>query len=307
MPANSLFHAALDGGDYLREIAQLAKAVVAVLAKAGAPEDKLVFGGAGPKVTARLPTDARSEFLANRAMGDWAEGLLADGLAAAFRQAAVCHYGNSDRIAAGDPGFKEFYTGRLEDVRVHGKRPDLLMLAKADGLATDLSDQDTLSLMPLAKGAAVSIEVRSSKYEALHYIAYKAAQRRDGVAKEGEVPNFTVKIEDLCVVYRWIETHLVQQMYAQVFFDSVYAINFLEIFGVIASGKGFTLEKPNKSQGKFTIYVPITKGHRIDRETTMPQFLAQDRRTKAGRHDAYVVPVGGRTVIDPAAFQKAVV
>ena len=47
--------------------------VVATLTARGIEERHLAFGGEGSKPTQkpRVPTDARSEFLANRAMGDW--------------------------------------------------------------------------------------------------------------------------------------------------------------------------------------------------------------------------------------------
>jgi hypothetical protein len=49
--------------------------VVTNLRNKGIHERHLSFGGEGsaPERKPTVPTDARSEFLANRAMGDWAE------------------------------------------------------------------------------------------------------------------------------------------------------------------------------------------------------------------------------------------
>jgi hypothetical protein len=295
----------MDRAEYFKAIESLKAAVITSLKLKDAPENLLQFGGPGAKSakTPRVPTDARSEFLANRAMGDWAEDLLATGLRAALPDCKVCHYGDSDRIPAGAPGFKEFYIERLEDVRIHGKRPDLLVFPKAIEAERDLASIRTDKLTDLVKNSLMSIEVRSSKFEALHYMRVKAERRKSSVISDKDVPSFTVKIEDLRIVYRWIEQHGIQQMYCQVFFDSVFAINFLEIMRIIASRSGYRLEKPDKSQGKNTIMIPVTSGHRIDTSSTVPDFRVERKRTELGRHDAYVVPTGGSTTIDAAAFR----
>lgn len=59
--------------------------VVRVLESKGIEPGYLNFGGAGEALARRptVPTDARSEFLANRAMGDWAESVLAGAIRAA--------------------------------------------------------------------------------------------------------------------------------------------------------------------------------------------------------------------------------
>jgi len=77
--------------------------VVAKLTGKGIQPRHLAFGGEGekPSQKPRVPTDARSEFLANRAMGDWAERMLTAALVAALPEWKVAQYGNTDRIAAG--------------------------------------------------------------------------------------------------------------------------------------------------------------------------------------------------------------
>ena len=102
-----------------------------------------------------------------------------------------------------------------------------------------------------------------------------------------------LKVEDLVIVCRWLERYRVPLSYCQVFFDSVFAINFLDIFDTIGSGSGFTIDKPEKSQEKAPIMIPITAGTQIGQATSMPTFAAEHRVTKLGRHDAFVVPRGG--------------
>lgn len=293
---------------YIDEINTSIDAAVEKLSALGAPKELLKFGGQGevPAKAPRAPGDARSEFLANRAMGDWAENLLSASLQKVLPDHTISHYGDSDRIAAGADGFKEFYHSRLEDVRLRGKRPDLLVFPRAVTSDSDLTSRSTEELTELVKKASAAIEVRSSKVEALHYMKVKADRKAGKKLNDRDFLSFTVKIEDLRIVHRWIERHNVPQAYVQVFFDSIYALSVHDIFSTIASGTGFRLEKPAKSQGKNTIMIPISAGTRIDAHTTMPEFAVEKRRTELGRHDAYVVPTGGATTIDPDLFWKAV-
>ena len=63
---------------YFLRLASTVDAVVSTLTSKGIDSRHLNFGGEGalPSRKPTVPTDARSEFLANRAMGDWAEQML---------------------------------------------------------------------------------------------------------------------------------------------------------------------------------------------------------------------------------------
>ena len=246
----------------------------------------------------RVPTDSNSQFLANRAMGDWAERILSEAITQNFTNKKVVQYGETNSTAAGDEGFKEFFLKRYEDVNHYGKRPDLLVMPKSVDCCDDVSDIPTNELFDLVKKADFSIEVRSSKFEAQKYMNYRNNEYEETGKKPSQMtPNFTVKVEDLLIVYKWISLHSISQIYCQVFFDSIYAMNFLDIFKTIASGKGFKIVTPEKSQLKSTIMIPITTGKKIADFREMPKFTAETRITKLGRHDAYVVPTGGKVVL----------
>jgi hypothetical protein len=291
---------------YFPRLKNTLEGVVENLRTKGIDERHLAFGGEGHPPTRKptVPTDARSEFLANRAMGDWAERMLSAALLHALPEWKVVQYGSTDRIAAGHPEFKARYLAGLEETRLFGKRPDLLLFAAGASVEADVSGRGHANSEPLVNQAVAAIEVRSSKFEALTYIAVRKRQRETGKAAGRETPNFTVKVEDLVVVYRWLERHRLPQSYCQVFFDSVFAINFLDIFATIGSGRGFTIEAPAKSQEKATIMIPITSGTQIGRATAMPTFAAELRITQLGRHDAYVVPQGGGFELDAVATRK---
>lgn len=296
----------MKGHAYISRLKKTLGGVVATLQHKGIQERHLAFGGEGqpPYRKPSVPTDARSEFLANRAMGDWAERMLTIALSAALPDWRVCQYGSTDPIAAGHPAFKTRYLAGLEETRRLGKRPDLLLFPVSITAATDLSEQSHAGSEALAKQAVAAVEVRSSKFEALKYMAVRNQQRKAGTFSGRETPSFTVKVEDLVIVYRWLERYRVPQSYCQVFFDSVFAINFLDIFAIIGSGGGFTIEKPEKSQEKATIMIPITTGTQIGRATCMPTFAAEHRITKLGRHDAFVVPQGGGFELNASAARQ---
>jgi hypothetical protein len=287
--------------EYFNRLAKTVPGVVKTLAAKGIHVNRLGFGGAGPPPARKptVPTDARSEFLANRAMGDWAEKSLSAALVQAFPKWSVVQYGDTGRIAAGHPDFKQQYIAGLEETRLRGKRPDLLLFQQDLLVASDLSEIPQAETEQLVQKAIAAIEVRSSKFEALTYMRVRKTQRQAGTSSGRETQSFTVKVEDLVIVYRWLERHCVPQGYCQVFFDSIFAINVLKIFTTIASGQGYCIETPAKSQEKATIMIPITAGLQVGTATSLPTFRAEHRITALGRHDAYVVPDGGGFAIDP--------
>jgi hypothetical protein len=296
----------MSGEEYFARLRQTLDGVVANLREKGIHERHLSFGGMGtvPIRKPTVPTDARSEFLANRAMGDWAEQRLAEAIIRVCPEWRVSQYGDTNRIAAGHPEFKASYLAGLEQTRQFGKRPDLLLFLATGSVDADLSSRSYVETEVLVKQAVAAVEVRSSKFEALTYMAVRKRQREAGKTAARETPSFTVKVEDLVIVYRWLERHHVPESYCQVFFDSVFGINFLDIFAIVASGRGFTIETPEKSQEKATIMIPITSGTQIGRATSMPSFAAEHRVTELGRHDAFVVPQGGGFVLEAGSARK---
>ena len=90
------------GDAYLARLKSTLERVIANLRSEGIQERHLAFGGEGPLPIRKptVPTDARSEFLANRAMGDWAEKMLANAVVRAIPEWKVAQYGSTDRIAA---------------------------------------------------------------------------------------------------------------------------------------------------------------------------------------------------------------
>lgn len=296
----------MSGDEYFARFSHTLGGVVETLRSKGIQSRHLSFGGESvmPIRKPTIPTDARSEFLANRAMGDWAERRLADAVTKACPEWQISQYGDTGRIAAGHPDFRAAYFAGLERTRQFGKRPDLLVFPVAATVDADLSMRSQAETESLVSKAVAAIEVRSSKFDALTYMAVRKRQHDAGKTSGRETPSFTVKVEDLVIVYRWLERHRVPESYCQVFFDSVFAINFLDVFARVSAGDGFTIETPEKSQEKATIMIPITNGTKIGHATEPPTFAAEHRVTELGRHDAYVVPCGGGFALDPPAARK---
>lgn len=291
--------------DYTARLLEAKEKVIKVLTDKGIDTRYLVFGGEGskPQKLPRVPTDAQSEFLANRAMGDWAENILSNAIRAAVPNWIVSQYGNTDEIAAGEEGFAEVYRSGLEEVRLHGKRPDLLILPASENCPLDLSAYARDASDVFVKKAHAAIEVRSSKFLAKTYMQVRQDDLDAGKKSDRPTPSFTVKVEDLVIVYRWLERYGVPQAYCQVFFDCVYGINVLKIFEIIGSGQGFKIETPAASQMKATIMIPITAGYKIGDFSAPPQFVVETRQTRLGRVDSYVRPVGGSLMLDASALK----
>jgi len=283
---------------YLTSLDAPLKAAIKALSKKGVEEDKLTFGGETPEPgRIWVPSFADSKFQAEQALGDWAEGVLAAALNAALPDHRAVHYGFSSKIIAGEEGFKEHYTKGVTDTCKHGKRADLLIVDRTSPLAVDVSHIETPDLAADVAKSLGAIEVRSSRMESKVHAKYVATQLAAGKKVSTPELNFTVKVEDLIKVYRWIEVHDKPQMYAQVFLDAVYGIGIREILEYIATTPKLKIENPQRSR-KYTIMVPLSAGHHIGEVTEYPTFQLVDRLTLNGRHDIYARPIGGRATVD---------
>jgi hypothetical protein len=199
---------------YFSKIKSTTDSLISVLEAKGVDSRYLNFDSIEPEIVkARSPTDARSEFLANRAMGDWAEDLLTRAINKSLIGKKVVQYGETDKISAGEDGFPEFYRTRLNDVRVYGKRPDLLVFDNSIDCRKDISSLKTKDVIETVKKADFSIEVRSSKFEAIKYMEVRKSEKESGKNGGRDTPSFTVKVEDLKIVYRWLKNHDIPQIY----------------------------------------------------------------------------------------------
>ena len=292
-------------GDYFEKIKDQVNRVTEILKKKGIQEELLNFDAdenLDQKI--RPPTDANSEFLANRSMGDWAENLIINQVNSDKNYTAI-RYGNEETISAGEEGFKEFYISLKKEVLKFGKRPDLLIFDKKYKKEKDLSNLNTLDAKKYVEECLTSIEIRSSKFESEVYKKVRQKEKKEGKSVQRTSLGFTVKVEDLKIVYRWIKNHKKPQSYFQVFFDKVYGINFINILDLIISEKKeIKIESPLKSQLKTTIVIPVDFGLEIATVIEKPKIVAVEKITKLGRHDFYVKPTDGKIEINYSNFKK---
>ena len=113
---------------------------------------------------------ASSQFLTNKQQGDWAEQVVFDAINANSADYLAVKYGRADDVAAGDPGFPEFYANYTNELNEIGKRPDLLIFKHSDiagdaGAALSIDDR-------IVERALAAIEVRSSSFLAQKYAAF---------------------------------------------------------------------------------------------------------------------------------------
>jgi hypothetical protein len=235
-----------------------------------------------------MPTQAFSEFLTNKRLGDWGEDVVRRSIPSEY---IVVKYGRSGDRVAGEPGFREFYQRYQNELDEFGKRPDLLVFKREDysHSRTDLGEVDNEELEEVVSKAIAGIEVRSSNYLSRNY--------RAGQASPFDVLSFTVKVEDIAIVLKWIENTGVPHYYVQVPFDEVYAIGFHTALE-IASDRGnakvkYVITKDSKSQFKTTLKIPFTEGTKLGDITESPSIVARRRELPGGRLLFYVEFSGG--------------
>lgn len=127
-------------------------------------------------------------------------------------------------------------------------------------------------------------------------------------SKKREFLSFTPKMEDIKVVYKWIETYQVPHFYFQVFFDSVYGISYEQILTFLtnstALGKQYFLEKDTKNQMKTTIKIDVKQGTEIAKKVIMPEYIGVMRELDRGRLLFHVTFEGGKATLNLKNFYE---
>jgi len=125
--------------------------------------------------------------------------------------------------------------------------------------------------------------------------AIKEIQKRDYLF-------ITPKVEDLKVVYKWIETYNVPHYYFQVFFDKVYGISFKKILEIISDSNNegviFSVESDSKNQNKDTIKIRSKSGTEVAYKVEEPDHRSVRKEMERGRLLFYVTFDGGTAYLD---------
>jgi len=120
---------------------------------------------------------ANSDFLTNREQGEWAEQIVFTAINENSADYCAVQYGRAESLAAGDPGFEQFYQTYQDELNNIGKRPDLLIFRRPDVDITsvDLDDDQTVA------SAIAAIEVRSSSFLAVRYSEFMEARTTQAI------------------------------------------------------------------------------------------------------------------------------
>jgi type II restriction enzyme len=114
--------------------------------------------------------------------------------------------------------------------------------------------------------------------------------------------SITPKVEDLKVVYKWIETYNVPHYYIQVFFDKSYGISFKEIFELLTDpdkeSDFYEISKDVKNQNKTTIKINTSKTKQIAYKVDEPEHRSVRREMGRGRLLFYVKFENGTAYLD---------
>jgi len=131
--------------------------------------------------------------------------------------------------------------------------------------------------------------------------AIKEIQKRDFLS-------ITPKVEDIKVVYKWIETFNVPHFYFQVFFDKVYGISFEQILAIISDPDKedtiFCVETDSKNQNKTTIKINSKSGIQIAYKIDEPKHESVRKEMGRGRLLFYVTFKGGTVYLDVNNLRK---
>lgn len=120
--------------------------------------------------------------------------------------------------------------------------------------------------------------------------------------------SITPKVEDLKVVYKWIENYNVPHYYFQVFFDKIYAISFEDILKTVNNsrneGSVFSVESDTKNQNKTTIKIRSTYGTQIADRVDEPTHESVRKEMDRGRLLFYIKFNGGTAYLDVNNFKQ---
>lgn len=283
--------------DYIKRIDSLIKSL---------PED--ILDSSKKRKRSNPPTQAFSQFITNREQGDWAEDLLFRAIQKINQNIVPVRYGRTDKIVAGEAGFKEFYQAYQDELDTIGKRPDLLIFKKDDYDAAwnhDIGSLDIKLWKKIVPMAIAAFEIRSSSFLVERYKEFMG-KRAD---KQGrKFLSFTPKIEDIYVIYKWIKNYGVPHFYVQVFFDKIYCISFEDILTIVSDEslkkQAFFIEKNAKNQFKSTIHINIDRGVCLAEKIDAPEHKSEIKSLERGRLLFYVTFKGGWAQIDLSKLIK---
>ncbi len=119
--------------------------------------------------------------------------------------------------------------------------------------------------------------------------------------------SITPKVEDLKLVYTWIQKYDVPHFYVQVFFDRAYGISFERILSLLSTpalkNHAYFIESDVKNQNKTTIKIHAEEEKAILEEISIPPHHSEMKELGRGRLLFYVKFCDSTASLNKAAFQ----
>lgn len=164
-------------------------------------------------------------------------------------------------------------------------------------------NQETISAVSFRRPSWNSTE-RLSKLTSL----FKELKEAISTVQKRDYLSITPKVEDLKVVYKWIEKFNVPHFYFQIFFDKAYGIEFKEILSLITDsekeGDHFEISKDIKNQNKTTIKINTRKTHQVAYKIDEPEHKSVRREMGRGRLLFYVSFDKGTAYLDVESIKQ---
>jgi hypothetical protein len=280
--------------NYAAEILKIYDNAVRVLTRQGIKRENVDYRR-GYKFP-RRPSAAYSESLINQRLAEWTEATLKASFNQQSKNYVAVNYAAGGRLIAGESGFVDVFNKYHSEIRVIGKRPDLLVFdrgtVKRLNLTEDISEMEPQRLIIMARKAARALVVKPGRYLAAQYRKAK-----------GQEQSFTPKLEDLPVITHWIVEHRVPCFYTQVFFDEAYIISFEKILRIVEETGTERMDEVGKNQGKSIFYIPVTEGVLAGQIAEAPKWEAATKVMADGRVIIYASPSGGRMELKEEMMQ----
>lgn len=120
--------------------------------------------------------------------------------------------------------------------------------------------------------------------------------------------SITPKVEDLKVVYTWVQKYNVPHYYIQVFFDKAYGISFEKILTLIGNpsleGKEYFIESDVKNQGKTTIKINAARQRNVLEKIDLPEHYSEMKELNRGRLLYFIKFKDSKSVVNKAELEK---
>jgi len=131
---------------------------------------------------------------------------------------------------------------------------------------------------------------------------FKALKENILIVQKRDYLSITPKVEDIKVVYKWVESFNVPHYYFQVFFDKSYGISFKSILSLITEtekeGEYYEISKDIKNQNKTTIKINTRKTEQVAYKIIEPKHNSVRREMGRGRLLFYVKFEKGTAYLD---------